>query len=278
MRNARIARAALVFLTGGDHPATMRSALDVCGCFPTGRHYAGIADRLARTVTKVEGLSATLGASERWTPARLAVIDFETTGLSSDTDRIIEIGVATFEDGQLSGLENWLVDPGVTVSEEVLAITKIDPAELKKAPPIKDVIDAFRARIEGHLPVAYNASFDAGFLHSELRRLRQLPDDGAETDDTPPAFVPSVMWIDPLVWARELQKDERGMKLVNVCARLGIALDNAHRAASDAEATGKVLMALSEQMPSTYGELIRLQALYAGRQDVDHAALWSRRR
>lgn len=254
----------------------MRSALDVCGCFPTGRHYAGIADRLARTVTKVEGLSPIVDASEPWSAARLAVIDFETTGLSSDTDRIIEIGVATFEGGELSGLENWMVNPGVTVSEEVLAITKIDPADLETAEPFANVVDAFRARIEGHLPVAYNASFDAGFLHSELRRLGTSADKGDE--ELPPAFEPGVMWIDPLVWARELQKEERGMKLVNVCARLGIPLDNAHRAASDAEAAGRVLMALAEQMPATYGELIRLQALYAGRQDVDHAALWSRRR
>ncbi len=53
-----------------------------------------------------------------------------------------------------------------------------------------------------------------------------------------------------------------------VTRRLGIPLDSAHRAASDAEATGRVLLALASQMPERYGELIRLQGQYAGRQVI----------
>jgi DNA polymerase-3 subunit epsilon len=79
------------------------------------------------------------------------------------------------------------------------------------------------------------------------------------------------------VWARELYKDERGHRLGEVCARLGIALDNAHRAASDAEATGRVLLALAPRLPGTYSELIRLQTQYAARQDVDKAINYRRR-
>ena len=86
-----------------------------------------------------------------------------------------------------------------------------------------------------------------------------------------------VAWVDPLVWVRELHKEERGHRLGEVCARLGIRLDNAHRAASDAEATGRVLIALAPRMPSIYSELIRLQSQYAARQDVDMAMNYRRR-
>lgn len=253
----------------------MRGALDVCGCFPTGRHYPGISERLARAVTKVEGLSKLYEAGDGWRTARMAVLDFETTGLDSSVDRVIEIGVATFDDGKLTGLKNWLVNPGVRVSDEILALTKIDMAELVKAPPFEAVVDEFCQMVVGHLPVAYNAGFDSGFLHHELKRLRKPP--VAPDGEPPPAFDPAVVWIDPLVWVRELQKEERSKKLIEVCKRLGIPLDNAHRAASDAEATGKVLLALADKMPATYGELIRLQGHYAGRQDVDHAAMFRRR-
>lgn len=248
----------------------MRGALDVCGCFPTGRHYPGIADRLARTVTKVEGLAKVLDAGERWSAARLAVIDFETTGLTPEEDRIIEIGVACFEAGQLSGLRNWLVNPGRTVTPEVLALTGIDPTELAAAPPLSAVMHEFEALIVGHLPVAYNAPFDSAFLRAELTRL------GIGGEDVPPAFASEVVWIDPLVWVRELHKEERSKKLGDVCKRLGIPLDNAHRAASDAEATGRVLLALADKLPATYGELIRLQVQYAARQEVDMSANWRR--
>lgn len=253
----------------------MRGAPDVCGCFPTGRHYPGIAERLARAVTVVEGLSPIYESAEQWRTARIAMLDFETTGLDSSVDRVIEIGVATFEDGRISGLKNWLVNPGVPVSDEILKLTKIDMAELNQAPPFEAVVDEFRDMLIGHLPAAYNANFDAGFLRAELQRLPQVPTgpDGG----VPPAFDPTVTWIDPLVWVRELQKEERSKKLGDVCHRLGIPLDDAHRAASDAEAAGKVLLALADRLPATYGELVRVQTNYAARQEVDHAAKFRRR-
>lgn len=251
----------------------MRAPLDVCGCFPTGRHYPGIAARLERVAVRVEGLSPIVEPAARWAEQRLAVIDFETTGLDSTKDRIIEIGVACFEAGQLSGLENWVVNPGVEVSQEILEITKIDPAQIAAAPTLPQVLEAFAARIEGHLPVAYNAGFDQGFLLNELGRYAWP----VQQSEARAALDPKVTWIDPLVWVRELHKDERSKKLGDVCARLGIALDNAHRAASDAEATGKVLLAIAEQLPASYGELIRLQQQYGARQDVDMSATWRKR-
>jgi DNA polymerase III subunit epsilon len=89
--------------------------------------------------------------------------------------------------------------------------------------------------------------------------------------------LPDVVWIDPLVWARELYKEEKSNRLTDVCARLGIALEQAHRAAGDAEATGRVLLALAERLPQPYGELIRLQGQMAARQDVDKSMLRNRR-
>jgi DNA polymerase-3 subunit epsilon len=85
----------------------------------------------------------------------------------------------------------------------------------------------------------------------------------------PPAFAPDVVWLDPLVWARELHRDDKSKKLTDMCARLGIALDNAHRAASDAEAAGRVLLALADRMPTTYAEVIGIQGQYAARQELD---------
>jgi DNA polymerase-3 subunit epsilon len=251
----------------------MRAALDVCGCFPTGRHYPGIAARLERVAVRVEGLSRLVEPAARWAEQKLVVIDFETTGLDPTKDRIIEIGVACFEGGTLTGLENWIVNPGVEVSQESLDITKIDPAEIAAAPSLPQVLEAFAARIEGHLPVAYNAGFDQGFLMNELKRY-EWP---VQRSDARAALDPALTWIDPLVWVRELHKDERSKRLGDVCARLGIALDNAHRAASDAEATGKVLFAIAGQMPASYSELIRLQQQYAARQDVDMSATWRKR-
>ena len=121
------------------------------------------------------------------------------------------------------------------------------------------------------LRVAYNAAFDRRFLHAEMARVPGL-------QARPPALEDDVVWIDPLVWARELQKQEARHRLVDVCARMGIALDDAHRAWADAEATGHVLNGLASEMPTSYGDLIRFQQRYGAEQEAQLAARRNRRR
>jgi len=254
----------------------MRASLDdVCGCFPTGRHYPGIADRLS-LIDTIVGLSEHLAASERWAAQKLAVIDFETTGLDPLVDRVIEIGIVCFENGQLTAHNNWLVNPGMPVPEAATAVHNITDEQLKDAPRFEQLIPDLRAVLEDHLPVAYNHAFDRAFLHAELDRAA-VPRKPSKHKSVPPAFVESVVWADPLVWVRELYKDEKGHKLTDMAARLGIALEQAHRASHDAEATGRVLLALAARIPGTYGELVRLQSQYAARQDVDFAMSFRKR-
>lgn len=245
----------------------MRANVDVCGCFPTGRHYPGIADRLSRVATDVRGLWSGVDGTVAWLSQKLAVIDFETTGLSPDNDRVIEVGVVCFDKGVLSAHHNWLINPGIAVPAEARAVNKITDEELATAPSFLNALPEIAEALRGHLPVAYNAQFDRRFLYAEIERSLQ-----AVAPPLPPALEPDVTWIDPLVWARELMQSEKSKKLTDVAARLGIALDQAHRAAGDAEATGRVLLALADKLPSSYGELIRLQTQYAARQEVDFAA------
>jgi len=249
----------------------MRGNVDVCGCFPTGRHYPGIAERLARVAIDVRGLWSGVDATTPWITQKLAVIDFETTGLSPENDRVIEAGIVCFDNGVLSAHHNWLINPGIAVPEESRAVHKITDEELAGAPTFVQVLPELVEALRGHLPVAYNAEFDGRFLRAEIERsLKQVE------SPVPPALDPTVTWIDPLVWVRELMQEEKSKRLTDVTARLGISLEQAHRAAGDAEATGRVLLALADKLPRSYGELIRLQAQYAARQDVDFAATRSR--
>jgi DNA polymerase-3 subunit epsilon len=144
----------------------------------------------------------------------------------------------------------------------------ISDQDVADAPSFAEIATELSEVLRGHLPVAYNAAFDRSFLYSELRRAGVAT---AGIEDLPPAFSADIVWLDPLVWARELQRDDKSKKLVDVCARLGIALTRAHRAASDAEAAGRVLFALAERMPTSYSEVIGLQAQYAARQEIDFA-------
>jgi DNA polymerase-3 subunit epsilon len=244
----------------------MRGAhADVCGCFPTGRHYPGIADRIAQVIEAVEGLCAEFEAARAWASIPLAVIDFETTGTNAEHDRIVEIGIVGFDEGKVSFREGLLIQPGIPIPEESRAVHGITDEELEGAPSFAEALPRIVALLEGRLPVAYNAGFDRGFLLAEVERsLHALP--GGKR---PPAMDPAVTWVDPLVWARESLKELKSRRLGDVCAHFGIPLEQAHRAAGDAEAAGHVLLALADKVPGVYGELIRLQARYAAFQEAE---------
>lgn len=251
----------------------MRGPDDVCGCFPTGRHYPGVADALARTLVQVAGLAREVAADRVWSTQSLCVIDFETTGLDAEKDRVVELGLVVFDGGIVTSKRQWLIHPEMPIPKESHAVHGISDDDVKDAPKFRELAPELLELLVGHIPVAYNAEFDRRFLHAEFTRTGRAP-----ADAQPPALRPDVVWLDPLVWVRELQKYEKGKKLTEVTARMGIALDNAHRADADAEAAGRVLLALAPQMPNTYGELVRLQGQYAARQEADLQAWRSRKK
>ena len=233
-------------------------------CFPTGRHYPGIADLIAQAIRNVPGLCSEFEAGRRWIDLPMVVIDFETTGTDPENDRILEIGLVGIDHGRVSFREGLLINPTIPVPEESRAIHGITDEELHGAPTFDEALPQVVKLLEGRLPVAYNAQFDRSFLHNETARVR-----GRLPEPIPPAIRSEIVWVDPLVWAREILKDQKSRKLSDVAAHFGIGLERAHRAAGDAEATGHVLLALSPNMPSAYGELVRLQGRYAAFQEAD---------
>ena len=76
--------------------------------------------------------------------------------------------------------------------------------------------------------------------------------------------------FDPLVWARELHELEKSKSLGEVSARLGIALETAHRATDDAEAALRVLY--------TFAKDVRVPKSYAGLAQEQRRLLRSRTR
>lgn len=254
------------------HVRAVRGRTDVCGCFPTGRHYPGIADLIAEAIHSVEGLCHEFEPGSSWEEIPFVVVDFETTGRDAESDRVIEIGLVTFERGRATNRQSLLVNPGIPVPEESRAVHGISDEELAGAPTFETIMPQVLELLQGKLPVAYNATFDRGFLMAEIGRAAPT---AMTPGDLPPAARDDVVWVDPLVWAREILKELQSRRLGDVAKHLGIPLEQAHRAAGDAEATGRVLLALAPQMPRIYGELIRLQKRYAAFQDAELAA-WKR--
>lgn len=231
----------------------MKGGMEGGGCFRTGLHYPGIAHLLR---VHVAGLAEEWASDSAVIEGRWVVIDTETTGRDPAIDRIVEIGVSIFEGGQFVAEFGSLVNPERPIPEEVTAVHGITDADVQDKPVFREIFEELARALGGALPVAYNAEFDKGFLLSEMGRLEL-----SAKDALPPALRASVTWIDPLTWAREIHKSEKSRALGDVCQRLGIPLENAHRATHDAKAAGQVMsMFLRDpRVPSAYGAFIREQ-------------------
>lgn len=209
-----------------------------------------------------------------WSERPLVVFDVETTGVDPDAgDRVVEVGVARFHRGHCTGSWGGLIHPQRPIPAEAAEIHGIDDAAVRHAPPFTSVLPhVIRLARDAH-PVAYRADFDKQFLLSEVSRL-------SVDLEAVPMFDSRVRWLDPLVWVRR-NASLYGNKLTQVCERWGIAIDQAHRATSDARATGALLYAMHSdgQLPAvTMCELLRKQQQYADAQETDIQAWLARKR
>jgi DNA polymerase III subunit epsilon len=252
---------------------------DGCGCFPTGRHYAGIA-HLLRAV--IRGLAEDLGATDApWTDIPVALLDVETTGRDASTDRVVEVGVVVGRGGEVIARYNWLINPGIPIPEEARQVHHISDEDVKDSPRFEAVAHEIAAALSGCIPAAYNAAFDRAFMHAEFGRAALLgahaaaPVAGAPAPRVAPALRRDVEWLDPLVWAREIQREEKSKALSEVASRLGVKLENAHRAMDDAEAALLVFYKLARdpRLPRAYGAVVQEQRRLAQIQQ-DERRFW----
>ena len=183
-----------------------------------------------------------------WYDLRIAALDVETTGFyDQEDDRIIEVGIVTFERGEI--VEKWgsFVNPGRSIPEVVVNLTGITDEMVAGAPAFDGVAAAVAERLTGVGIAAYNLSFDRRFVATELTRAGY-----GWPDDAP--------CLDPLVFVRQFHKEHASQKLGAVAERLGVKLEQAHRAVDDAEAVGRILYALTDDLPDALQELLILQA------------------
>lgn len=165
----------------------------------------------------------------------VAVIDFETTGLSpAQGDRATEIGAVILEDGRVIDRYQSLMNAGVRIPSFIESLTGISNSMIRSAPPAAQVMSEVSAFI-GDIPlVAHNASFDSKFWDAELARIGHRR---------------SQEFACSLLLARRLLPNATSHKLGDLMlfANLPTA-GRAHRALADAEMAASLLVHLEEQL------------------------------
>ncbi len=170
-----------------------------------------------------------------WMEQSFLAIDVETTGLEAASNRVIELALVPFNYSDDTKPFSQLFSVGESLSPEIVQITGITDAMLKNQPSFAEHADVCLRMMErASFVVAYNAKFDRPFLESEMARVKRV--------------LPQVPWIDPFIFICEIDRYKRGKKLSDSAKRWGVSLENAHRALSDAQAAGHLLLKMSDKI------------------------------
>ena len=105
---------------------------------------------------------------------RIAVIDFETTGISpSSSCRATEIAVVMLEQGRIVDRYQSLMNAGVRVPAFIEPLTGISNVMLRTAPSAEQVMNGV-SEFFGTTPLLdHNAAFDQKFCDFELGRIKR---------------------------------------------------------------------------------------------------------
>ena len=94
------------------------------------------------------------------------VLDTETTGLSPEKDQVVEIGIITVKNGEITNEYTSLIKPTIPISSEATAINGISESDLRDAPQLEDIIPDVVSRIKNQIVVGHNVTFDLAFVLS----------------------------------------------------------------------------------------------------------------
>ncbi len=161
------------------------------------------------------------------------VFDIETTGFSSKTDKIIEIGAVKVCNGEIIDRFSTFVNPQKPIPVKIEQLTGINDRMVIDAPVIEHILPGFMKFCEGAIMVAHNSEFDMGFINHNCKLQ------GLESDFTV---------VDTLALARYLLPGLGKHRLDTVAKALNIVLDNHHRAVDDAECTALIFIRLCKML------------------------------
>ena len=164
---------------------------------------------------------------------KFVVFDLETTGLSAQANKIIEIGAVKIEDGNVTGKFSRFVNPGIPIPFAIEELTDIHDDMVVNEPGIEDVLPQFMEFCEGCVMVAHNAEFDMSFIQKNCEDL---------------ALPCEFTIVDTVAMARYLLPQLNRFKLDTVAKELKISLDHHHRAVDDAGCTAEIFLKFVEML------------------------------
>ncbi|MGF1723936.1 3'-5' exonuclease [Photobacterium nomapromontoriensis] len=171
-------------------------------------------------------------------------VDFETTGLNSQEDSILTIGLVPFTIArvQCNGSEHWVVNPNRELNEESVVIHGITDSEVKNAPQLNEILAPILDALAGKIVLVHYKNIERQFFYNALLNSIgegiQFP--VVDTLDIEHALQRR-QCAGFLNWLK--QKKPESVRLGHARERYGLPAYHPHHALTDALATAELFQA-----------------------------------
>ena len=151
-----------------------------------------------------------------------AIVDIETTGGHASGNGITEIAIYIFDGEKLLDHFHSLINPFQKIPVYITALTGINDAMVAVAPGFEEVAGKVFHLLSNKVFVAHNVNFDYSFIKQQLNNC---------------GYELNVKKLCTVRMGRKIFPDLPSYSLGNFCRRMGIIMQNRHRADADARAT-----------------------------------------
>lgn len=165
------------------------------------------------------------------------IIDIETTGGNSKSDKITEIAIYKHDGEKIIKEFSTLINPERRIPYFITELTGISDIMVENAPKFYEVAKSIIDITENAVFVAHNVGFDYNFIKSEFKSL---------------GFEFSRPRLCTVKLSRLLIPGKHSYSLGKLCKDLTIKISNRHRAAGDALATVKLFEILLSKDENNY--------------------------
>ncbi len=155
-------------------------------------------------------------------------LDLEMTGLDPRKDDIIEIGLVQFRNTEIIEEFTSLVHPRMPIPLKIEQIVGISQSEVDTAPNFRSLMGQILRICRDHPIVAHSVSMDMRFMQRAGMLVNNLP---VDTFELASIVLPGI----------------GRYSLESISEKLGVSLNQAHRALPDARATMQVFLQLLDQ-------------------------------
>lgn len=166
-----------------------------------------------------------------------AIVDIETTGGHATQNRITEISIYVHNGQEIINHFETLINPEMQIPPYIQAFTGISDEMVAHAPSFSEIALRVYELLKDQIFVAHNVNFDHTFIKHQLQEC---------------GYDLHVNKLCTVRLSRKIVPGYKSYSLGNICASLGIQLQNRHRAGGDALATVRLFENLLQKDTEKY--------------------------